>query len=229
MKIGIIGSGAVAQTLGTKLVGLGHDVVLGTRDPSKLDEKKNMAATLREWLAGVTKGGPSNGRAKVATFQEAAAHGDLLINATNGQASVDALKLAAADKVGPKVLIDTANELDFSKGRPPGSLASQDNCLAERIQAAFPNLKVVKSLNTIGAPVMVAPQALAGGEHTVFVSGNDTPAKAAVAELLKSFGWKDVLDLGDIGSARGPEMYMAMWIRLWGATGTGMVNVKVVR
>jgi predicted dinucleotide-binding enzyme len=90
-------------------------------------------------------------------------------------------------------------------------------------------LKVVKSLNTIGAPVMVAPQALAGGEHTVFVSGNDTAAKAAVAEVLKSFGWKDVLDLGDIASARGPEMYMAMWLRLWGATGTGVINVKVVR
>jgi predicted dinucleotide-binding enzyme len=226
MKIGIIGSGVVAQTLGTKLVDLGHDVVLGTRDPSKLDEKKNMAGTLREWLAGVTKAGK---KAKVATFQEAAAHGELLINATHGQASVEALKLANADKVGPKVLIDTANELDFSKGMPPGALASQTNCLAERIQTAFPNLKVVKSLNTIGSPVMVAPQALAGGEHTVFVSGNDTPAKAAVAELLKSFGWKDVLDLGDISSARGPEMYMAMWIRLWGATGTGMVNVKVVR
>ena len=229
MKIGIIGSGVVAQTLGTKLVDLGHDVVLGTRDPSKLDEKKNMAGTLREWLAGVTKAGQSKGTAKVATFQEAAVHGELLINATHGQASVEALKLADAEKLGPKVLIDTANELDFSKGRPPGALASQSNCLAERIQAAFPNLKVVKSLNTIGAPVMVAPQALAGGEHTVFVSGNDTPAKAAVAELLKSFGWKDVLDLGDISSARGPEMYMAMWIRLWGATGTGMVNVKVVR
>jgi predicted dinucleotide-binding enzyme len=237
MKIGIIGSGVVAQTLGTKLVDLGHDVVLGTRDPSKLDEKKNMAGTLREWLAGVTKAGKeakvaagqSKGTAKVATFQEAAAHGELLINATHGQASVEALKLASADKVGPKVLIDTANELDFSKGMPPGALASQANCLAERIQTAFPNLKVVKSLNTIGSPIMVAPQALAGGEHTVFVSGNDTPAKAAVAELLKSFGWKDVLDLGDISSARGPEMYMAMWIRLWGATGTGMVNVKVVR
>ncbi len=229
MKIGIIGSGAVAQPLGAKLFELGHDVVLGTRDPSKLDEKKNMAGTLREWLAGVTKTGKLGGKAKVATFQEAAAHGELLINATHGQASVDALNLAAADKVGPKVLIDTANELDFSKGRPPGALASQDNCLAERIQGAFPNLKVVKTLNTIGAPVMVAPQALAGGEHTVFVSGNDTAAKAAVAELLKSFGWKDVLDLGDISSARGPEMYLAMWIRLWGATGTGMVNIKVVR
>lgn len=223
MKIGIIGSGVVAQTLGAKLVELGHDVVLGTRDPAKLDEKKNMAGTLREWIAKTNKKG------KVATFQEAAAHGDLLFSATHGQASIEALKLAAADKVGSKVLIDTGNELDFSKGMPPGALASQSNCLGERIQAAFPNLKVVKSLNTIGAPVMVAPQALAGGEHTVFVSGNDAPAKAAAAELLKSFGWKDVLDLGDISSARGPEMYMAMWLRLWGATGTGMVNVKVVR
>ena len=223
MKIGIIGSGVVAQTLGAKLIELGHDVVLGTRDPAKLDEKKNMAGTLREWIAKTNKKG------KVATFQEAAAHGDLLFNVTNGSASIEALKLAAADKVGTKVLIDTSNELDFSKGMPPGALASQSNCLGERIQAAFPNLKVVKSLNTIGAPVMVAPQALAGGEHTVFVSGNDAPAKAAAAELLKSFGWKDVLDLGDISSARGPEMYMAMWLRLWGATGTGMINVKVVR
>ena len=232
MKIGIIGSGGVAQTLGTKLIELGHDVVLGTRDPSKLDEKKMMAGTLREWIAQTSKGenvGNVEKKGKVATFKEAASHGELLINATHGQASVEALKLAGADKVGGKVLIDVANLLDFSKGMPPGALASQTNCLAETIQAAFPNLKVVKSLNTIGAPVMVAPQALAGGEHTVFVSGNDAPAKAAVAELLKSFGWKDVLDLGDISSARGPEMYMAMWIRLWGATGTGMINVKVVR
>jgi predicted dinucleotide-binding enzyme len=223
MKIGIIGSGIVAQTLGARLIELGHDVVLGTRDPAKLDDKRNMASTLREWINKTGKKG------KVATFQEAAQHGELLINATNGQASVDALKLAGADKVGPKVLIDTANELDFTKGRPPGVLASQTECLAEKIQAAFPNLKVVKSLNTIGAPVMVAPQSLAGGEHTVFVSGNDAPAKAAVAEVLKSLGWKDVLDLGDVSSARGPEMYMAMWLRLWGATGTVAVNIKVVR
>jgi len=152
-----------------------------------------------------------------------------LISAVHGQNTVEALKLAGADKVGPKVLIDTGNELDFSKGMPPGVLASQTSCLAEQIQAAFPNLKVVKSLNTVGAPVMVAPQSLAGGEHTVFVSGNDAAAKAAVAEVLKSFGWKDVLDLGDVASARAPEMYMAMWLRLWGATGTGMLNIKVVR
>jgi len=229
MKIGIIGSGVVAQTLGAKLVELGHDVVLGTRDASKLDDKKNMAGTLREWLAAVAKVARGEAKGRVVTFVEAAAHGDLLINATHGQASVDALKLARADKVGPKVLIDTANELDFSKGMPPGVLASWSNCLAERIQAAFPNLKVVKSLNTVGAPVMVAPQALAGGEHTIFVSGNDAAAKAAAAELLKSFGWKDVLDLGDIATARAPEMLMAMWLHMWRATGTGIVNVKVVR
>jgi predicted dinucleotide-binding enzyme len=223
MKIGIIGSGVVAQTLGSKLVELGHDVVLGTRDPQKIDEKKLFASTLREWLEQIQN------RAKLATFAEAAAHGEILINATSGTVSLDALKLAAAGKVGPKILIDAANELDHSKGMPPAVLASQERCLAEKIQAAFPNLKVVKTLNTIGAPVMVNPKAVGGGDHTVFVSGNDAEAKAQVTTLLRSFGWSDVLDLGDIGSARGPEMYMAMWIRLWGATQTGMLNVKVVR
>lgn len=223
MKIGIIGSGVVAQTLGSKLVEQEHDVVLGTRDPKKLDEKKMFASTLREWQE------QNKNRAKIASFAEAAAHGEILINATSGQVSIDALKLAAADKVGPKILIDAANELDHSKGMPPAVLASQERCLAEKIQATFPNLKVVKTLNTIGAPVMVNPKAVGGGDHTVFVSGNDPDAKAQVTKLLVSFGWSDVLDLGDIGSARGPEMYMAMWIRLWGATKTGMINVKVVR
>ena len=223
MKIGIIGSGVVAQTLGSKLIGQGHDLMLGTRDPNKLDDKKMFGATLREWKS------QNEGRAKIATFKEAAEHGELLINATGGQVSLEALKLAAADKVGAKVLLDVANELDHSKGMPPAVLASQERCLAEKLQAAFPNLKVVKTLNTIGAPVMVDPKALGSGDHTVFVSGNDAEAKGTVTALLKSFGWTDVLDLGDISSARGPEMYMAMWIRLWGATKTGQLNIKVVR
>jgi 8-hydroxy-5-deazaflavin:NADPH oxidoreductase len=223
MKIGIIGSGVVAQTLGAKLVDLGEDVVLGTRDPKKLDEKRHMASTLRQWLQSVQD------RAKVATFQEAAVHGDLLINATVGDKSIEALKRAEADGVGAKILIDTANELDFSKGMPPRTLASQDNCLAEKIQAAFPDLRVVKALNTIGAPVMVDPKAVGGGDHTAFIAGNDKDAKVRVTELLRSFGWSDVMDLGDVSAARGPEMYMAMWLRLWGATQTGMLNIKVVR
>jgi predicted dinucleotide-binding enzyme len=223
MKIGIIGTGVVAQTLGSKWISLAHDVVLGTRDPSKLDDKKMMGATLREWLA------QTESRGKVVTFQEAAKHGDVLVNATSGTVSVDALRLAGADKVGGKVLLEVANELDFSKGMPPRALATQDRCLAEKIQAEFPNLKVVKTLNTISAPVMVNPQVTAGGDHTVFVSGNDAAAKSQVKDLLKGFGWNDILDLGDISTARGPEMYMAMWIRLWGATGNGSVNVKVQR
>jgi predicted dinucleotide-binding enzyme len=115
MKIGLIGSAGVAQTLGRKFVELGHDVVLGTRDPSKLNEKKPIAGSLREWLAALKH------KAKVATFQAAAAHGEVLVNATHGQSSVAALKLAGADKVGAKVLIDAANELDFSKACRPGS------------------------------------------------------------------------------------------------------------
>jgi predicted dinucleotide-binding enzyme len=223
MRIGIVGSGLVGQTLGEKLVTLNHDVALGTRDPQKLDDKKNMTGSLREWLGRVADKG------KVVTFREAAAHGELLLCAVHGQAAIEALQMGEADKVGPKVLIDTSNELDFSKGVPPRVLASQDRCVAERIQAAFPNLRVVKSLNTIAAPIMVNPKSVKGGDHTVFVAGNDADAKAKVTDLLRSFGWTDILDLGDISAARAPEMYMSMWVRLWGAVHSLNLNIKVQR
>ncbi len=223
MKIGIIGSGVVGQTLGIRLVELGNDVVLGTRNPQKLDEKKNMAGSLKEWLEKIQN------KAKVVTFQEAANHGEILINATHGQASVQALQMAGASQVGAKVLIDTANELDFSKGMPPAVLAGQIRSVAENIQNAFPNLKVVKTLNTIAAPVMVNPKSVKNGDHTIFMAGNDKDAKAKVAGLLKSLGWTDILDLGDISAARGPEMYLALWVRLYGSLQNGMINIKVQR
>src|ERR1700722_8365572 len=182
-----------------------------------------MAATLNEWLIA------TQGKTRVAAFKEAAAHGEILISCTHGQISVEALKLAKANKVGSKVLIDTANELDASQGMPPRVLAGQDRSVSENIQKTFPNLKVVKSLNTINCKVMVNPKAVHDGDHTIFVSGNDAEAKAKVTDLLKSFGWSDVLDLGDLSSARGPEMYMALWLRLWGATKSGMINIKVQR
>lgn len=223
MKIGLIGSAGVAQSLGKKFVELGHDVVLGTRDPKKLDEKKTMAGSLREWLDAVKH------KAKVATFQEAATHGEILVNATYGQASVEALKLAGADKIGAKILIDTANELDFSKGMPPGILAAQDRCLAENIQKAFPNLRVVKAFNMVAAPLMVEPKLLQGGDHSFLICGNDAGAKAHVTDILKSFGWSDIVDIGDISAARGLEAYLALWVRLWGTFQTPMVNIKIVR
>jgi predicted dinucleotide-binding enzyme len=223
MKIGLIGSGVVAQTLGAKLVELGHDVVLGTRDPKKLDEKKMMAGSLREWLETVQH------KARVVTFQEAAVYGEVLVNATHGLASIEALKLAGVDKVGSKVLIDTANELDFSQGMPPRVLAAQDRCLAEDIQKTFANLKVVKAFNMVAAPVMVNPKALNHGDHSLLICGNDAAAKGKVTEILKSFGWSDVVDVGDISATRGLEMYLGLWVRLWGTLQTPMVNIKIVR
>jgi 8-hydroxy-5-deazaflavin:NADPH oxidoreductase len=222
MKVAIIGSGIVGQTLGKKLVELGHEVILGTRDPNKLDEAKGWAGSLSDWLVVVGQ------KAKVATFAEAAAAGEIVINATHGMASLEALQIAGADNLQGKILIDVANELDFSQGMPPKSLAADTASLGEKIQAAFPDTKVVKTLNTMNCGVMVNPQQIANGNHTVFVSANDPDAKAKVVELLQSFGWTDIFDLGDISSARATEMMMPIWLRAFGKLGNTPYNFKIV-
>lgn len=224
MKVGILGSGMVGQTIGAKLAERGVDVVLGTRTPKQLDEKRGMGTPLSEWLAKVaTKG-------RLGTFAEAAAHGEIVINATSGGGSLEALKLAGARNLDGKILIDIANPLDFSKGMPPSLSICNTDSLAEQIQKAFPGAKVVKTLNTTTAYVMVDPGQVAGGDHDIFVSGNDADAKARVSALLKEwFGWKSVIDLGDITTARGAEMLLPIWVRLWGALGTPMFNFKIAR
>ena len=143
-------------------------------------------------------------------------------------ASLAALQTAGAENLQGKILIDVANELDFSQGMPPKSLAADITSLGEKIQAAFPNTKVVKTLNTMNCAVMVNPKQLADGNHTVFVGGNDADAKAKVTELLQSFGWTDIFDLGDITSARGTEMMMPIWLRAFGKLGNVPYNFKVV-
>ena len=231
MKVGIIGPGLVGQTLGGKLVALGHSVVLGTRNPDDLDSTKGMGNSLSSWLAGPGRGG------RVASFADAASHGEVVINATPGESSVDALRLAGADRLAGKVLIDVSNELDFSHGMPPKSLAgdSEDQSVGMKIQRAFPGARVVKTLNTMNCLLMVNPGQLAGGDHSVFVCGNDAGAKDTVSQILRSFGWRDIVDLGGIDAARGPEMYMAFWVRLWMSTGNvpgtppRQFNVKFVR
>jgi 8-hydroxy-5-deazaflavin:NADPH oxidoreductase len=222
MKVAIIGSGIVGQTLGKKLVELGHDMVLGTRDPNKLDEAKGWAGSLSDWLTTVGT------KATVATFAAAAAQGEIVINATHGMASLTALQTAGAENLQGKILIDVANELDFSQGMPPKSLAADTTSLGEKIQATFPNTKVVKTLNTMNCAVMVNPKQIADGNHTVFMSGNDADAKAKVTELLQSFGWTDIFDLGDITSARGTEMMMPIWLRAFGKLGNVPYNFKIV-
>jgi 8-hydroxy-5-deazaflavin:NADPH oxidoreductase len=143
--------------------------------------------------------------------------------------SMDALKAAGEKNLAGKVLVDIANPLDFSRGMPPSLAVCNTDSLGEQIQRAFPQTKVVKTLATMNAYLMVGPAQLAGADHTVFVSGNDPAAKQRVSELLRSFGWKDIVDLGDITTARGTEMMLPIWLRAWGATGTPMFSFKLVR
>jgi predicted dinucleotide-binding enzyme len=225
MKIGILGTGMVAQAIADKLAALGHSAMIGTRDPT---------ATLARTQGSF--GGPpfkvwkdKHPTVALGTFAEAARHGELIVNATNGEGAIAALQSAGADAIGDKVVIDISNPLDFSKGRPPSLSVCNTDSLGEQIQRAFPRARVVKTLNTVNASVMVDPRALAGGDHTLFVSGNDTEAKQAATRLLNAFGWTDVLDLGDITTARGTEMYLPLWIRLIGIVGGPMFSIKVVR
>jgi predicted dinucleotide-binding enzyme len=214
MRIGVLGTGVVGRTLGSALLSNGHEVRLGSRTAG------NAAAVA--WAEEI--GGP----ASEGTFADAAGFGELLINATAGAASLDALALAGAEQLAGKVLVDVSNPLDTSQGMPPTLTVCNDDSVGEQIQAAYADVRVVKTLNTVTAAVMVAPT-LVEGSHTIFVAGNDAQAKAEVGELLQGFGWPaaSILDLGDITAARGMEMYLALWLRLWAATGTPVLNVEV--
>jgi predicted dinucleotide-binding enzyme len=226
MNIGILGTGMVGQALAARLAELGHTLVVGTRHP---------AATLAKREAGPMGNPPfqawleQNPGVRLGSFAEAAAHGELVVNATNGSGSLAALQAAGEANLDGKVLVDVSNPLDGSRGMPPVLFVSNTDSLAEQIQAAYPRSRVVKTLNTVNARVMVYPRRLAEGRHSVFVSGNDPQAKDQVSGLLRSFGWEDIIDLGDITTARGPEMYLPLWLRLWGALGSGLINVQVVR
>jgi 8-hydroxy-5-deazaflavin:NADPH oxidoreductase len=214
VKVGVLGTGTVGRTLADKLVSLGHEVRMGARQAA------NEKATA--WAAG------TGSSASAGTFADAAAFGELVVNATAGVASVKALTAAGDDNLSGKVVLDVANPLDTSAGMPPTLSVCNTDSLGEQIQRRFPGARVVKSLNTVNADVMVRP-GIVPGSHTMFLCGNDEAAKAEVRSLLESFGWPpgDILDLGDIGGARGMEMYLPLWLRLWGAKGTGHLNVQV--
>jgi predicted dinucleotide-binding enzyme len=227
MKIGVFGTGVVGQTMSGKLVELGHDVMVGTRDvaqtTARTDPDPYGRPPFNVWLK-------QNPGAKIGTFTDAAKHAEILINATSGMGSLETLNQAGETNLNGKLLIDISNPLDFSKGMPPVLSVCNTDSLGEQIQRAFPNAKVVKTLNTVTASLMVNPRQLADGDHHIFVSGNDTEAKTQVMNLLTTwFGWKQIVDLGDITTARGTEMYLPIWLRLWGALGTGMFNIQVVK
>jgi 8-hydroxy-5-deazaflavin:NADPH oxidoreductase len=214
MKYAVLGTGQVGTTIATKLVELGNEVTIGSRSA---DNEKAVA-----WAAA------AGDLADHGTFSDAAAAGEAVFNCTAGIASLDALRAAGADNLSGKLLIDVANALDFSAGVPPTLAVCNDDSLGEQIQRQFPDARVVKTLNTVNASVMVSPQQVP--ETTVFLSGDDDAAKAQVRVLLEEFGWSpgSVVDLGGISSARGTEMYLPLWLRMYGALGTATLNIRVV-
>jgi predicted dinucleotide-binding enzyme len=229
MKISILGTGDVGQTLAEALSQKGHEVMIGTRDvDAKLAEKEGShgSAAFSEWFG-------AHEDVLLGTFQESASFGELVINATNGANSLNALDLAGEENLEGKVLIDVSNPLDFSKGMPPTLLDGLNNAnsLAEEIQKEFPGSKVVKTFNTMWCGLMVNPGMLGGGDHLNYISGNDQEAKSEVKKLIKELGWKDenILDLGDLTGARATEAYLLLWVRLWGTMGTGAFNLKIVK
>lgn len=166
---------------------------------------------------------------RVAAYSEAAVGAEVVVNATNGAGSLDAVGAAGAANLAGVVVLDIANPLDFSAGMPPSLTVSNTDSLGEQIQRAFPEARIVKALNTMTADLMIDPGQLADGDHSTFVSGNDPVAKQIVTGLLTDLGHRDVIDLGDITTARGTEMYLALWTRLWLAFGTPIFSIKVVR
>lgn len=217
MKFAVLGTGMVGRTIAARLDELGHQATIGTRDPANTQGNEEYAA----WAAQH----PTIG---LATFAEAAADAEVVVNASSGAVSLDVLGLAGADNLAGKILIDIANPLDFSQGFPPTLSVKDTDSLGEQIQRAFPDVRVVKTLNTLTAELMVRPGSLPEGS-SVFVSGDDADAKATVVLLLEQFGHADVIDLGDLSTARGTEMLLPVWLRLMGALGTETFNFKIVR
>jgi predicted dinucleotide-binding enzyme len=215
-KIGILGTGMVGSIIGAKLIQLGYQVKMGSR-----------TATNEKALAWVKANGKA---ASAGTFADAAAFGEVIFNCTKGDVALQILEQSGKENFKDKILIDVSNPLDFSKGMPPSLIPSlaNTNSLGEEVQKLLPEAKVVKTLNIVNCEVMVDAQK-SGGDPTMFISGNDASAKMEVKKILASFGWNDIIDLGDITSARGTEMLLPVWLRTWQATGDGHFAFKIVR
>jgi len=218
MKIAVMGTGMVGNAIGSKLIALGHAVMMGSRTNNN-----------EQALEFVNK---NPEKASEGTFSEAAHFGEIIFNCTKGEHSLEALK-SAGDALNGKTLVDIANPLDFSRGMPPSLIPnlSNTNSLGEEIQKTFPQAKVVKTLNTMWNGLMVNPNLIGNGDHINYICGNDAEAKSKVMTILNEMGWKNenILDLGDISAARGTEGFLPIWLRIYGATGSGAFNLKLVK
>jgi len=216
MRVGVIGSGMVGKAIADRLLELGHEVRMGSR---------NSDGPAAQWAA------QAGDRAAAGDFARAAAFGELVVNATAGSRSLDALHLAGQRNLAGKVLLDVANPINTTAGSGPMTLTvANSSSLAEQIQHEFPEARVVKALNTMNCTVMVNPK-LIPGEHVVFVSGDDPDAKQLVTRLLGSIGWPEsqIVDLGDVATARGTEAFLLLWLPLWQALDRREFNIAIQR
>ncbi|WP_037605029.1 NADPH-dependent F420 reductase [Streptacidiphilus rugosus] len=227
MRYAVLGTGIVGRTLAGKLSSLGHEVVIGTRDPDATLAREQADAAGNPSIAGWLAKHPA---VRLVPYAEAGAFAEAYVNATSGAGSVPALEAVGAAHLAGRIVIDIANPLDFSQGFPPSLDPVNTDSLAETIQRAFPEARVVKALNTMSAHLMVNPSAVQG-PHSVFVSGDDADAKKSVTELLEAIGWpaEEIYDLGDITSARGSEMLLPIWLRLYGSLGNADFNFHIQR
>ena len=229
MNIAVLGTGTVGQTLSARLVELGHAVRMGTRNIAEAQTRnaKDFYGNpgIGEWIK-------ANSGVKLATFADAMAFGQFVINATHGGNSIEALKAGDPSNLDGKIIMDIANPLDLSSGMPPVILSEYCNTtsLGEEIQKAFPQSYVVKTLNTMWCGIMVNPSMIGGGDHTNFLCGNNPEAKLEVRNLLMKFGWKDenLIDLGDISSSRGTELILPVWLRVMFVKHSSVFNFKIV-
>jgi 8-hydroxy-5-deazaflavin:NADPH oxidoreductase len=222
VNVAVLGTGTVGRTLAAAIAAAGNGVAMGTRDVDALLARDGDDA-FAPWAQ-------THPDLVVQTFADAAAGAELIFNATPGTVSLDVVDRAGMANLAGKVLVDVANPLDFSQGFPPSLTVANTDSLAEQIQRAVPDTRVVKALNTVTAAIMVAPDSIGGGDHDLPVCGNDDDAKATVVQVLRDwFGWRSVLDLGDLSAARGMEAYLLLWVRMLGAAGTPLFNTKIVR
>ena len=213
MKIGVLGSGKVGQTLGQGFANLGHQVLLGSRTPAR--------GKIKAWLAEAGE------NASAGTFKAAAAFGEVIILAVNWFGLENALKLAGPENFNDKPVIDCTNPIRFSANGPPVLALGYTDSAGETVQRRLPAARVVKAFNTIEVALMVKPD-FPAGPPTTFICGNNAAAKAITRRFLKDFGW-EVSDVGDITAARYLEPLAMVWILHALNTGSANHAFKLLR
>jgi 8-hydroxy-5-deazaflavin:NADPH oxidoreductase len=214
MKVGVLGSGEVAKALGSGFLAAGHEVRLGTRHPDRPE------------LVGWKKKAGAN--ASVGSFSDAASFGEIVVLATHGTSTVEAIRSAGVARFDGKVVIDATNPIAGGADGVPRLAIGHTTSNGEEIQRAVPKARVVKAFNIIGNPHMFRPS-FPAGPPDMYICGNDSPAKKTVGEILHQFGWPSVIDIGGIDGARELESLCILWVKTALQLDNWNIGFKVLR